>query len=58
MAIEFIAKDPHVPRPQVLEMPTDARQPLDPLRIGILGDEFGPFPALTQLVEPAPHGLR
>src|SRR4029450_1860637 len=44
MDIEFSSKDHHLIRWQLLSMPPNPRQALDPLWVVIFGHQLGPFP--------------
>src|SRR5215831_5903007 len=49
--IEFIDKDHHLLRLQVFVLKSNAGQPLNPVRVIIFGDQLGPFPDPTYLME-------
>ena len=55
MEIEFIRKDNHLIRLQVLNLPPNPGQAFHLLRIVIFGHQFGPFPYPAQFMQPAPH---
>ena len=57
MDIEFVGKDQGLPQPQPLVHKPNTGQALDPVRVIIFGDQFGPLPHPAHLMEPTPHGL-
>src|SRR5678809_149579 len=56
MDIEFISKDQHLMRLQVLSMPPNPGQALDPLWVAIFGRELGSFPHPAHFMEPTSYG--
>src|SRR5262249_31809510 len=58
MDIEFIRKDQPLMRWQVLGMPPNPGQALDPLGVVIFRHQFGAFPHPAHLMEPSADGPR
>jgi len=58
MDIEFISKDYHLMRWQLLSMPPNPGQALDPLCVVIFGHQLGPFSHPAHVMEPASYGPR
>src|SRR6266581_4207636 len=56
MNIEFISKDHHLMRLQLLSMPPNPGQALDPLGVVVFGHQLGPFPHPAHVMEPASYG--
>ena len=58
MDIEFIGKDQHLMRLQVLGMPPNPGQARDPLWVVIFRHQFGSFPHPIHLMKPSSYGPR
>src|SRR5262245_3355191 len=55
---ECVHKDHHCMRWQVFGLKSNAGQPLNSVRVIIVGDQLGPLPDPASLMEPATHGFR